>query len=164
MAGSVEYQVLVRHTVDLELAVKDNLIPLSSQLVTAQIITPDQYREIRNTCRSVDERVADLIGYVQNKVRQDPRHYHAFLGALWSDPSQYGDILTKLERARLPQASERQPVIPQPLLPRGDDNQLRAQGILFLLVLSRFCMVIDCIHGTFPNYFKSWTPLPHPRY
>ena len=147
MAGSrsVEYEVLVRHTVDLQVAVKDNLTPLGAQLVAAQIITPDQYREIRNAHRSVNERGADLVGYIQNKVRQDPRHYHTFIGALRSDPSQYGDILTKLEQARLSQASERQPVIPQPPPPREDDNQLPAQGILFLLVLSLFCMMMDCI-------------------
>ena len=136
MAGSVEYKVLVRHTVDLQRAVKDNLTPLGAQLVAAEIITPDQYEEIRNAHRSVNERGADLVGYVQNKVRQDPWHYQAFLGALWSDPSQYGGILAKLEQARLSQVLERQPMIPQPLPPREDDNQLPAQGILFLLVLS----------------------------
>ena len=164
MAGSIEYEVLIRHTIDLQVAVRANLTLLGAQLVTLQIITPDQYEEIRNAHRPVNERVADLIGYVQNKVRQNPWHYHAFLGALRCDPSQYGDILMKLEQARLSQASERQPMIPQPPPPREDDNRLPAQGILFLLVLSRFCIVMDCIQGTFPNYFKSWTPLPHPLY
>ena len=130
MAGSVEYQVLVHHTVDLQVAVRANLTHLGAQLVAAHIITPDQYEEIRNAHRPINERVADLVGYVQNKVRQDPRHYHAFLGALQSDMFQYSDILTKLEQARLSQVSEQQPP------PREDDNRLPAQGILFLLVLS----------------------------
>ena len=129
MAGSVEYEVLVRYTVDLQLAVRDSLTPLGAQLVAAQIITPDQYTEIRNAHRPINERGADLVGYVQNKVHQDPRHYHAFLGALRSDMAQYGGILTTLEQARLPQALERQPVIPQPPPSREDDNQLPAQGI-----------------------------------
>ena len=164
MAGSVEYEVLVRHTVDLQRAVEDNLTPLGAQLVSAQIITSGQYREIRNANRPVNERGADLVGYVQNQVRRNPWQYHAFLGVLRSDPSQYGDIPAKLEQARFSHASERQPVIPQPPPPREDNNRLPAQGILFLLVLSRFCIVMDCIQGTFPNYFKSWTPLPHPLY
>ena len=117
-AGSVEYEVLARHTADLRLAVKDNLTPLGSQLVAAQLITPDQYEEIRNAHRSVNERGADLVGCVQNKVYQNPWHYHTFLGVLRSDMFQYGDILTKLEQARLSQVSERQPVIPQPPPPR----------------------------------------------
>ena len=159
MAGSVEYEVLVRHTIDLQVAVRPNLTLLGAQLVTLQIITPDQYEDIRNVHRSVNERVADLIGYVQNKVRQNPLHYHTFLGALRCDPSRYGDILTKLEQARLSQASEQQFMIPQPPLPREDDNRPPAQGILFLLVLSQFCMVMDCIQGTFPNCFISLRPL-----
>ena len=124
-----EYEVLIRYTVDLQLAVKENLTPLGAQLVSAQIITPDQYREIRNTHRPVNERGADLVGYVQNKVRQNPRHYDAFIGALKSDLSQYSDILTKLEQARLPQALELQPVIPHPQPPREGGNRLSAQGI-----------------------------------
>ena len=146
MEGSVEYEVLIRHTIDLQRAVKDNLTPLGAQLVAAKIITPDQYEKIRNPHQPVIERGADLIGYVQNQVRQNPRHYHAFIDALRSDESQYGDILMKLEQAMLSHVSEQQPVTPQPPPPREDDNQLPAQGILFLLVLSRFYIVMDCIY------------------
>ena len=134
MAESVEcYEVLVRHTADLQLAVRENLTSLGSQLVAAKIITLDQYEEIRNPHRPVNERGADLVKYVQNKVRRDSRHYHAFIDALKSDLSQYGDILMKLEETRLSVASEQQPVIPQLPPPREDDNPLPAQGILLLL-------------------------------
>ena len=128
MAGSVEYEVLIRHTVDLQLAVKDNLTPLGARLVAAQIITADQYEEIGNAHRSVSERGANLVEFVQNKVRQNPWHYHIFLGALRSDLSQYGDILTKLEETRLSVASERQSMIPPPPPPTGGGNPLPAQG------------------------------------
>ena len=67
MAGSIEYyKVLVCLTVDLQLAVRENLTSLGARLVAAQIITPDQYEEIRNAHRPVNERGADLVGYVQN--------------------------------------------------------------------------------------------------
>jgi hypothetical protein len=112
MAGSVEYEALIRHTPDLQQAVKGNLTPLGAQLVAAQIITTDQYGEIRNPHRSTTDRVADLVEYVQNKVRRNPQYYRAFIGALKSDLSQYGDILTKLEETRFSVTSERQPVIP----------------------------------------------------
>ena len=132
-AGFVEYEVLIRHTVDLQVAVKDNLTPLGAELVAAQVITPDQYEEIRNAHRSVYERGADLVGYVQNKVFQNPWHYHTFLGVLRSDMFQYGDVLAKLEQARLSLrlVSERQPLILQPPPPREDGNPLPAPGILF---------------------------------
>ena len=136
MAGSIEYEVLIRHTVYLQRAVKDSLISLGAELVAAQTIFPSQYREIRNTSRPVDERAADLVEYVQNKVCQNPRHYYTFIEILKKDLSQYGDILTILEQAMLSQVSERQPVSPQLLPLREDDNLPPAQGILFLLVLS----------------------------
>ena len=160
MEGSIEYRVLIRHTTDLQVAVRANLTPLGGQLIAAQIITPGQYEEIRNAYRSINERGADLIGYIQNKVYQNPWHYHTFLGILRSDMFQYGDILAKLEQtwlsqvseqqARLSQVSERQFVIPQPPLPREDVNRLSAQGILFLLVLSRFCMCTGDISSLGP--------------
>ena len=135
MEESAEYKVLVRHTVDHQLAVKDNLTHLGARLFSAEIITPDQYREIRNPHRPVDERGADLVEYVQTKVRQDPQHYRNFISALQSDESRYGSIRTKLEQARLPQASEQQSAIPQLPPLREDGNQLPAQGILFVLVV-----------------------------
>ena len=134
MAGSIEYEILVHHTADLQRAVRDNLTPLGAELVSAEIITPSQYREIRNPHRPVDERGADLVEYVQNKVLQNPQHYYAFIEILWSDLSQYDDILTKLEHARLLQESEWQPVTPQSPPPREDDNQLPAQGIYLVFV------------------------------
>jgi hypothetical protein len=127
MAGSVEYEVLIRHTPGLQQAVKGNLTPLGAQLVAAKVITPDQYEEIRNPHRSLTiDRGANLVEYVQNKVRLDPQHYRAFIGALKNDLSQYGDILTKLEETRLSVVSERQPVIPQP--PWRGGNRLPDQG------------------------------------
>jgi hypothetical protein len=133
MAGSVEFEVLIRHTVDLQLAVKESLTPLGAQLVSAQIITLDQYEEIRNAHRPVNERGADLVGYIQNKVRQDPQHYQAFIDTLKSDLSQYRDIMTKLEETRL----QWQPVhVVTQHPPREEgDNPLPAQGILFVFVL-----------------------------
>ena len=98
IAGSAEYDVLIHHTADLQIAVRTmDLIFLGAQLVAAEVITPDQYDKIRNVNQSINERVADLVGYVQRKVLQNPRYYHAFTGVLRSDRSQYGDILTKLD-------------------------------------------------------------------
>ena len=97
IVGYAEYDVLIHHTADLQITVRTDLIGLGAQLVSAQIITPDQYEKIRNIHQSVDERAADLVGYVQIKVRQDPQYYNAFIDALRRDLSQYAGILTKLE-------------------------------------------------------------------
>ena len=100
MAELAEYETLIRHTVDLQLTVRADLVSLGAQLVSAAIITPSQYQEIRNSCTSIDKRAADLIGYVQNKVHQNSQHYDTFIGVLMSDQSQYGDILAKLQETR----------------------------------------------------------------
>ena len=133
MAGAEchEYEVLIRHTVDLQLAVKANLTPLGAQLVAAKIITLDQYEEIRNAYRPVNDRAADLVGYVQHKVRQEPQHYHDFIGALRSDQSQYHAIMAKLEQSynRDPLTIGQQPVITQRSLREGS-SRLPTQGII----------------------------------
>ena len=58
-----------------------------------------QYDEIRITQRYVIDRVADLVRHVQDKVRQNHRRYHTFIGALMDDESEYRDILAKLEES-----------------------------------------------------------------
>ena len=82
MVESPEYRTLVRCTYHLELAVKLELVPLGAKLVSAELITPDQYKEIRNPYRECKNRAADLIYIVQVKVQQDPRCYDEFLAAL----------------------------------------------------------------------------------
>lgn len=99
MAGSAEYGVLIRHTGDLKLAVRPNLTSLGANLLGAEIITTDQYDDIRNAQRSVNDRAADLVRYVQDKVSQNRQHYYAFIGALKKDESEYRDILAKLEES-----------------------------------------------------------------
>ena len=99
MAGSAEYGVLIQHTGDLKLAVRANLTSLGAQLLSAKVVTTDQYDEIRIAQRSPNDRAADLVRYVQDKVRQNRQHYYAFIGALKEDESEYRDILAKLEES-----------------------------------------------------------------
>ena len=94
---SVEYRTLLRLTADIELAVKDHLFEIGGKLVASELLTPSQYKEIRNTHNSVDLRAADLVGYVQTKVEQNSQHYHAFVDVLGRDLAQYNDILKKLK-------------------------------------------------------------------
>ena len=54
--------------------------------------------ELRNTAHSEVERSAKLVEFVQNKVRQNPRHYHSFTGILQGNQDQHKDILQRLER------------------------------------------------------------------
>ena len=67
-----EYRTLVRCTVDLELAMKMELISLGAELVSAELITPEQYHEARNLHVSREMHAANLVEIVQLKVQQDP--------------------------------------------------------------------------------------------
>ena len=77
-----EYQTLVRCTRDLQLGVKMELISLGAELVSAELITPEQYHEARNPYISREMRAADLVEFVQLKVKQDPECFHVFIDVL----------------------------------------------------------------------------------
>ena len=125
MAGSAEYETLICHTVDLQLVVKVDLVSLGAQLLSAAIITSSQYEEMLNSRNSINVRAAHLVGYIRDKVHQNSKHYHTFVGVLMKDQSQYGDILTKLQETLStctrshPPAAEQQQSPPAGVRPRG---------------------------------------------
>ena len=98
--SSVEYSTLIAITVDLRLAIRPHLVSLSGALLASRLISPDSEAELRDTVHSEAERAAKLVGLVQNKVRQNSRHYHTFIGILEGDNDSYvySDILQKLEQ------------------------------------------------------------------
>ena len=77
-----EYQTLVRCTHDLQLGVKMELISLGAELVSAELITPEQYHEARNLHTPLDVRAADLVEFIQLKVQQDPECFYVFVDIL----------------------------------------------------------------------------------
>ena len=96
--SSAEYRTLLFHTADLQLAMKAQLILLGAQLVSAQLITTEQFCEIRNPQHPSEKRAADLVQLVQDKVQQNPQCYQTFIDVVKKDQSQYGDILEKLQQ------------------------------------------------------------------
>ena len=95
--NSAEYSTLIDLTSELRLAVRSELISLTGSLLAARLISLDNDIELRNTTHSKAERSARLVELVQNKVRQNPRHYHSFIGILQGNQDQYRDILQRLE-------------------------------------------------------------------
>ena len=95
---SVEYSTLIDLTSELRLAVRPDLISLTGSLLAARLISLDNDIELRNTAHSEVERSARLVELVQNKVRQNPCHYHSFIGILQGNQDQYRDILPRLEQ------------------------------------------------------------------
>ena len=91
MPESVEYRTLLRLTATIQRALRDSLVTFGAELVSLELIPPDLYDNIRNSRNSPDERAADLVGHVREKVKDSPQHYHTFVQALNSDQSQYRD-------------------------------------------------------------------------
>ena len=96
--NSAEYSTLIDLTSELRLAVRSELISVTGSLLASRLISLDNDIELRNTGHSEVERSARLVELVQNKVRQNPRHYHSFIGILQGNRDQYRDILQQLEQ------------------------------------------------------------------
>ena len=96
--NSVEYETLVHLTSALQLAVKTQLTPLGGELVSSRLITPGRYHVLRNSMHPEEDRAADLVQLIQDKVQQNPQWYQVFVSALEKDRSQCGDILQTLHQ------------------------------------------------------------------
>ena len=106
MESSAEYRTMIDLTSELRLAVRPELISLTGSLLASRLISPDNDIELRDAAHSGEvERSARLVELVQNKVRQNPRHYHSFIGILQGNKDQYRDILQRLEQTYQEQRS-----------------------------------------------------------
>ena len=92
-----EYLTVIRATSKLAAAVKNNITPLSLKLVEKFLITREQQEAVRNRRLNVDDRAADLVAYIQDKVKQDAKNYHIFVGILEEDKRTYKEILNELK-------------------------------------------------------------------
>ena len=95
--NSAEYRTLIQHTSELKAAVRWELSTLSLHLYNLELISWDNFNDLMNMALSKAERSALLVELVQNRVQQDPRHYHTFIGILQNYPVQYWDIVQELE-------------------------------------------------------------------
>ena len=96
--NSAEYRTLQHHTNDLGRAVKEDLGDLSGALFAAGLITKLNRDEVTYMMHLKEERAAKLVGFVQDKVAENPQNYHTFISLLRQrDPSKYRDILWEVE-------------------------------------------------------------------
>ena len=95
--NSAEYRTLIQCTSELRGAIRLELRTLSMHLYDLDLISADNVDDLINATLSEVERSALLVGLVQDKVRQNPRHYYTFIYILQQDQVQYRDILQKLE-------------------------------------------------------------------
>jgi hypothetical protein len=92
-----EYLAMIKATVRLTNALKNELTPLSQELVARELISVDQGVELRNGNVSAVDRAANLVALVTNKVGQDRKSFYAFVEALTDNRSVYKEILEDLQ-------------------------------------------------------------------
>ena len=100
------------------MVVQDDLVSLGAQLVSAKIITPLDFQEIRNPYTAVNKRAAMLVQCVLDKVHMNSQLYYAFIDVLEQSFNRpwYDGILSMLQET-LSSAKE-QPLSGQPPLRR----------------------------------------------
>ena len=93
-----EYLAIVETTSKLTCAVKNDLVRLSGELVSKQLITADQGEELRNSRNDAVERAARLVKLITDKVEQDTRNYDTFIRILMNSGA-YRVVLAQLKSA-----------------------------------------------------------------
>ena len=92
-----EYLAMIKATVRLTDAVKNELTPLSQELVARELISVDQGVELRNGNVGAVDRAANLVALVTNKVGQDRKNFYVFVEVLTDNRSVYKEILEDLQ-------------------------------------------------------------------
>ena len=93
---SAEYKALVQLTSALQLALKTQITQVGGELVSAGLITAEEYKNLKNPVQPEDMRTADLVQAIQDRVLQNQQCYQTFVNVLEKDESRYGDILKRL--------------------------------------------------------------------
>jgi hypothetical protein len=110
--NSPEYYSTVKATSKLARALKNNITPICMDLVSNQLITPEQQRKLRNPNHDAVERAADLVEHLTDKVEENPANYHTFVKILEEHRATYKDVLECL-------VFPSDPIIPTPDLKPG---------------------------------------------
>lgn len=92
-----EYLAMIKATSKLTCAVKNDLVWLSAELVSSQLITADQGAELRNGKIDELERAAHVVKLITDKVEQDRKNFRLFIRLLVENRSAYADVLKCLE-------------------------------------------------------------------
>ena len=97
-SNTAEYRTLQSLTNELSLAVKQDLTGVCGALFADGLITQGIREQLGNALHPKEDRAAQLIGIIQDKVREGPRNYQIFISVLEKrDMTHYGDILRMLQ-------------------------------------------------------------------
>ena len=94
---TAEYKAIIKHTVELRTAVKNNITTLSGHLLCNQLITSENEEELRIISQSESDRAAKLVGFVQHRVELNPDNFCTFIKILEKDEKNYEYIINLLK-------------------------------------------------------------------
>ena len=83
---------------ELTVALKNDVIPLSGELLTAGLIDIDNDNALKDQFIGKEERAAQLTGFVIDRVSQDPKNYVSFIQVLKQRQDDHKDILEILDK------------------------------------------------------------------
>ena len=93
MSNTPEYRTIIQCTPELTTALKNDLVSLSGELLSAGLIADDNAAALCNQFISVAHRAAQLVGFVRNRVSLDTANYHSFIRVLKQREDDHQDIL-----------------------------------------------------------------------
>ena len=98
MANTPEYRTIIQCFPKLIGAVQHDLGALSAELLAAGLITENNHSTLKNKHVDEPDRAAELVEFVRNKVKLDPRNYYKFIEVLKERKAEHESILTILDK------------------------------------------------------------------
>ena len=92
-----EYRTLKRYIPEIITAVKSNLTSLSGRLLSRNLISPENDAKLRNQTRDEEDRAAELVTLLLDKVKLNKENYRIFIDVLRTSGDHFNDLLSKLE-------------------------------------------------------------------
>ena len=93
-----EYCTIVQCTPELTAALKNDLVPLSGELLTAGLIDIDNVAALRDQSIGKEVRAARLMELVKNGVLHISKYYISFIQVLKQRQDDHKDILEILDK------------------------------------------------------------------
>ena len=79
---SPEYKTFYQCISGLTDAIKPNIEFVNDELFASGLITRDNHDKLKNSRKSLDSRASTLLSLIGDKVSEDKRNYHTFVGIL----------------------------------------------------------------------------------
>ena len=91
--NSPEFRTIIQCTPELTTALKNDLVSLSGELLAAGLIADDNAAALNNQFVGAAHRVAELVGFVRNRVMLDTNNYLSFIKVLQLRQDDHKNIL-----------------------------------------------------------------------